>query len=233
MRARSAFGLLLLLAPACSANVGSPVSCEAAAPIPEGTIPVNPRCPEACDPFAARTVVHDANGLPLYAGQALVLQTCSGSGAFCHASGAADRIGAPATLDFDLLPVTDPARYDASIAGLREVQAMIYAQRNLMWGQIVSGAMPPGAEGEANIGRDFGYVVDPLNPDADVLLAQLDTPEGQEIVRNWLACGAPFIERTFDRLPDPCTTGEDCVSGVCMDGACRAVGDNVPELVRE
>jgi hypothetical protein len=194
---------------------------------------VNPRCPEACDPFAARTVVHDSNGLPLYAGQALVLGTCSGGGAFCHASNAADRIGAPATLDFDLLPVTDPADYDAAAPSLQAIQATIYAQRNLMWGQIVSGAMPPGEEGEANIVRDFGYVVDPLNPDTDVLLAQLDTPEGQEIVRNWLACGAPFIERTVPVLARSCTTGDECLSGRCEDGECGFLGDTVPELVRE
>jgi len=209
------------------------VSCEAAAPIPADTILVNPRCPEACDPFAARAIVHDSNGLPLYAGQALVLGTCSGGGAFCHASNAADRIGAPATLDFDLVPVRDAARYDAEIDVLADVHTMVIAQRNLMWAQIVSGAMPPGEEGEANIVRDFGYVVDPLNPDMDVLLAQLDTPEGQEIVRNWLACGAPFIERTFAVPAPSCTQDSDCPSDTCIGSTCAPLGEEAPELIRE
>lgn len=223
----------MFLSPACSADVGSPVACEAAAPIPEGTIGVSPRCPEACDPWAARAIVHDRNGLPFYAGQALVLGTCSGGGAFCHASNAADRIGAAATLDFDLVPITDPARYDAQIGARAAVHETIYAQRNLMWGQITSGAMPPGAEGAANIVREYGYVVDPLDPDADVLLPEIDSPEGQEIIRNWLACGAPFVERTFAVPAPSCARDADCPSDACIDGTCAPLGDEAPELLRE
>lgn len=234
MRARLALGVLGLVAltPACSATVGSPVSCEAAAPIPAGTIDVHPRCPEACDPFAARAIVHDRNGLPFFAGQALVLGTCSGGGAFCHVSNAADRIGAPATLDFGLIPITDPARYDAEIDVRADVHAMVLAQRNAMWGQIVSGAMPPGVEGEANIVREYGYVTDPLDPDTDVLLADLDTPEGQEIVRNWLACGAPFIERTFPVPAPTCSLDSDCPSDTCIEGTCAPLGEEAPAILR-
>ena len=100
-----------------------------------------------------------------------------------------------------------------------------------MWNQIVSGAMPPGVEGEASIIREYGYVTDPLDPDADVLLADLDTPEGQEIVRNWLACGAPFIERTFAVPAPSCTVDADCPSETCIDGTCAPLGEEFPQII--
>ncbi len=231
MRARFAF-LSLALLPACSPTVGSPIACEDAAPISPGPEGSTPRCPDACDPFAARAVVHDLVGTPYYAGQALVISTCSSGGAFCHASNASDRIGAPATLDFDLLPITDPAAYDAEIDALADLQARVRTHRNLMWGQIVSGAMPPGNEGELNIVREYGFVVDPLRPEMDVLLPEISSPEGQEIVRNWLACGAPMVERTFSVPTPSCTVGTDCPSGTCVEGRCAPAGDEAPAIVR-
>lgn len=218
----------------CSRSVGSREACAAAdAAIPDASVPITPRCPGQCDEAAARTVVYDASGnLPLYAGQALLLQTCAGSGSYCHATDASDRFGAPGEMNFDLIPLTS-----AEEEGRRETLALthtlVFEQRDAIWGQLVAGVMPPGEVGREHVDADFGYVLDPLAPETDVVLAQLDTAEGREILRNWLACGAPIVEQTYLSLPLSCTVDRDCLSGRCDGDECDAVGDVQPPIGRE
>ncbi len=52
-------------------------------------------------------------------------------------------------------------------------------------------------------------------------------------MRNWLACGAPFVERdTPYRLEQRCIRNHDCFTQNCVDGTCRPTGDIIPTLPR-
>lgn len=187
----------------------------------------------ACDEAEARRIVFtdDEAGSPAYAGQALIHQSC-GEGAFCHSPDipAADRYGAPAGLDFDLSLATDAP----SVERLRRGQLELYRHRELAMRTVERGTMPP-----SGVGRE---VVDAATRYRN--LPAIDTPEGRAILRNWLACGAPVVERTAeDRPADVAPVGTvvppaprgDCVDGEvacasgCTDlstdpGSCGACG---------
>ena len=62
----------------------------------------------ACDQAEARTVVYSASGLPAYAGQSMLINSCAGGGTHCHSASARDRYGAPFGMNFDPL-LTDTA----------------------------------------------------------------------------------------------------------------------------
>ncbi len=149
---------------------------------------------ETCTPEeleAARALVYraDATGLPAYEGQALVHQGCAGGGAFCHSSAAEGdaRHGAPSGLDFDL-PVTTAG--DDRAAALRIGQQNVYGWRHAIVGAVELEQMPPGDAGRA-IAADGVYAHADGSP-----LPPLDQPRGQAILRNWLSCGSPVVERT-------------------------------------
>lgn len=200
---------------ACSPGIGSSTPCAAGMePFPVGTVAANPRCPGACDPVAARAVVYRAVEtdpahlgddllVPAYAGQAVVFNTCTGS---CHASSATGmaRLGAPAELDFDLDPIataTDTAALDVLLTNHHR----ILDHGGAMWGSITGGTMPPGPVGLDQEQRAFTW------PDSTELLARLSEPAGREILRNWLACGAPFVDRSdLDGALATCPAGETC-----------------------
>jgi len=137
-----------------------------------------------CDEDLARSVVYtaDREGLPAYAGQALVHRSC-GSGVFCHSERATGslRNGAPFGLDFDLALASDAE----STERLRRGQLSVYEDRRILMFTMENESMPPGEVG--NSIRDAG----PVYRD----LPEIDTPEGQDILRNWLSCGAPVVER--------------------------------------
>jgi hypothetical protein len=195
-----------------------------------------------CDETAARAVVYDGEGIPMYAGQALVSQTC-GNG-FCHASTARNgadpfnpdqRYGAPAGLDFDL-PVATPETPDvaASLRLLQASQARVAEHAGLVWRSIDSGFMPPARVPEVSTQKFAaeGWVfARATRTDPTRALPGLDSAEGRAIARNWLACGAPVVERVNgtprpsgapavgDEAPrDPfraCTGDGDCEGGKC------------------
>jgi len=172
----------------------------------------------------ARSVVFRRDGTPAYAGQALVLTSC-GNGRTCHSSGAAARHGVPLGFDFD------PHLVDEQLGGdvrLRRVQELIYHQRDDIYVDVLSGSMPPG---------EIGRVVDlrATNPylyfnsvdDSGTLLPEISSAEGAEILRNWLACASPVVERTREVAPDFCRADADCpASRSCVEvtGECEAVG---------
>lgn len=196
----------------------------------------------ACDMPAARTVVYGVDdGAPAYAGQALIQASC-GNGAFCHAELASDRFGAPAGLDFDLALAMTADETDR----LRRGQHDAYQWRHEILQQVDDGAMPPGTTGKQVAALGIPY--------RD--LPALDSSAGREILRNWLACGVPVVERTAQDRPastvavgavvpaDPlmsgtnsCATGELMCGGRCIDvtsnpSHCGACG-NTCDLGRE
>src|SRR5690606_9257287 len=95
----------------------------------------------------------DAKGVPAYAGQALVIQSC-GAGGFCHAGEIEDpayHYGAPAGLTFDLtLEATTTEVTHEEAARLTADHNRVKDMARAIWGQVVSGAMPPGGAAGAD-----------------------------------------------------------------------------------
>lgn len=134
--------------------------------------------------------VYDSAGFPAYAGQALVEQSCA-NGSFCHSSGipAANRIGAPHGLDFDMVGSRSEGGVDAeAVERLRRGRQVTFEWRDEIYGSVKSGFMPPGEAGQDVI-SDFGYrFADEGSP-----LPPIDSEEAMEILQQWLACGLPVV----------------------------------------
>jgi hypothetical protein len=186
------------------------------------------------DPDAAREVVYDRDGVPAYAGQALVIQSC-GAGGFCHSEGIepSERFGAPAGLDFDLrlASVTAESEDEASFRLLAH-RALVIQHAGAIGAQVAGGEMPPsGAVGDlyrASTAIEYTRFDD---SGADIgPLPGLDTEEGREILRNWLAMGdaLPVVERTLPRLG-----GEEPVTGDVVSACERNCVDPTFESIYE
>ena len=147
-----------------------------------------------CDPDLARTVVYDETGFPAYEGQAQVQVSC-GNGAFCHAEGASGdaRRGAPVSLDFDLsLASVDGDPATTRVDRLERNRAELLDMAHEAFCLVEAGEMPP--FGEAVVGI-FDNV--PRYSHADGRrVPPIDSIEGLERYRNWLACDVPVVERT-------------------------------------
>jgi len=171
-----------------------------------------------------------ADGLPMFEGQALVQTTC-GAGQFCHSPAAvgAARYSAPAGLNFDVeLACTDETQdptcatpidscadgqtdsaYCTRLKSLHDNQNQINRWAEGIIQEMRAGAMPPG-----EAGRD---VADPrawIRTSNGDPLPPIESGEAQEIVRNWLACGAPVIARTElapvePQVPTECPSVDD------------------------
>jgi hypothetical protein len=152
------------------------------------------------------------NDTVLYGGQAIMNKACAVG---CHLSTAlgADRQGAPAGLDFDLFPIDDAKAAgtiksgdgpivkltDNQLANLRYRQQLIVNLRDDIWQQVVEGRMPPGGLLGAVMSSIFSS--SERRPcRAGTSYAELDAAETQEVLRNWLACGAPFVEANTKKL---------------------------------
>lgn len=152
------------------------------------------------------TVISD--GLIQFGGQAIINQACAG----CHGSGVtgASRQGAPAGLDFDLLPVEEPMAAGTSkkggdtivelqpetVKGLRERQRLVFEERNLIWQQVKDGVMPPDG-----LGARFRELVKSIADTSESepctrgpAYKEIGEKQTQDVLRNWLACGAPIVE---------------------------------------
>jgi hypothetical protein len=129
-----------------------------------------------CNDPVARRVVYDPDGFPAYEGQALVAVSC-GNANYCHSS-AADpefRFSATVGFDFDVQLVFGDASEEAE--RLRQAQQNVLEYRDDIY--LVAHEEVPryrNAEGER--------------------LPFIDSFEGLNILRGWLACDAPVIERT-------------------------------------
>ena len=100
------------------------------------------------------------------AGQLVVEKSCAGGR--CHSANAKglQRVGAPGSLDFDVVP-NDMS--EAELARITRGAAHVHDNIDDMWEKVADGDMPP-----PNQGREF-------------------TNEDKETLRNWLACNAPVI----------------------------------------
>jgi hypothetical protein len=161
-----------------------------------------------CDEESARVVVYDEEGLPAYAGQALVQVSC-GDGAHCHGAEAMgrDRFGAPLGLDFDMHRVEGDD--EEGLARLEAGRGNVTSRARTVFHVVERGDMPPWGEATAEIHVDtprYRFV----DGEGSRRLDYIDSFEGLEILKNWLACGAPVVERT--------------------DGPSRGVGDSIPML---
>lgn len=165
-----------------------------------------------CDPEAATQLFYTADeaALPAYGGQALLHASC-GAGSFCHSETAegAGRYGAPAGTDYDLGLAETAEQTELlrrGLARLRRDQAEIWRQVHEDW-------MPPG---------EVGAEVGALGP-AYQGLPVIYSPEGKEMVRNWLACGAPVVERTTPRPAGIEPVGDIVPSEACATVSCDGV----------
>ncbi|MEY4508968.1 MAG: hypothetical protein RLZZ450_1090 [Pseudomonadota bacterium] len=152
------------------------------------------------------------NGNVMYGGQAILNKACAVG---CHASGATGlaRHGVPAGLDFDLLPVdqedvagtrkrgavTVVKLTNTQVSGLRARQKKIVEQRNLIWQQIQDGLMPPG--GMIDDVMSTIYASSEKTPcKRGKAYSKIPQVQTREVLRNWLACGAPLVETNNPKL---------------------------------
>ncbi len=178
-------------------------------------------------PAAFDIAYRETDGLPMYEGQAIIQSSC-GDGAFCHAPAAVggDRFGTPSGLNFDVdLACTDASQnptcippiqsceggetdtpYCQRLAGLRNNQNQVRNWAEGMIQEIRSGTMPPGA-----VGRSVRNTAPWVRQSNGGQLPSIDSSEGQEIVRNWLACKSPAIART-ETPPSTALELEPCQS---------------------
>jgi len=178
-----------------------------------------------CDEARARTVVYNASGSPAYAGQAMLISSCAGDGAFCHADAALHRYGAPYGMNFDPT-LADGARFPDLATGASHLYAAQVAShhfRDDIYSQVVSGLMPPGGLGQTTMGSE--YRTFSATDTTGTPLPSLRSAEGREILRNWLACRSPVVEATTPITSPSCQTDADCLTHHCDDGhLCVPVG---------
>lgn len=169
-----------------------------------------------CDMTAAHEIVYDSSGLPAYAGQAIMMVSC-GYGGHCHSGPdieAGERFGAPVGLSFDVrIAATTIDRADDEEGRLSDAHTTVVQNTGLIWQQVSSGAMPPGGEAwrEYTGGGESGNALPTYQRVEDDGVTFHDLPrlraddeplganeaaDAREILRNWLACGAPVIART-------------------------------------
>jgi hypothetical protein len=172
---RIAIAIVMLLATACEPELGP------------------------CDSSTVRRLVFDEGGGQVYEGQALMISSC-GFGGFCHSSNidAEDRHGAPYGMEYDVrLIFAEGDDEEVSAARLRRNWEAAFAHRRAIWGSVGRGQMPiRGAEGISVSDAAPEYVWMDPRTDMPVEIPTLDSPDGRETLRNWLACGLPIVSRS-------------------------------------
>ncbi len=163
-----------------------------------------------CDEDKARALLVAPDGRIEYAGQAIINRSCA-AGA-CHASNASgdERFGAPSDVNLDLEPafvvdggtMSGASSLDANALGrLQRNQQRVYDLSGQIWALIKSGAEPPDKpHGNASAGGAVQINDDSCSSAPDQL-APITAPSTQELVRNWLACGAPVVEVSDPSIP--------------------------------
>lgn len=174
---------------------------------------------------SAYEVYYDEDGFPAYAGQALVDVSC-GQGRYCH-SGDIDpafRFGVPVGLDLDVAVTADPNE----LPRLARARRVAWNLRGELLHQVDLGTMPPGPPtGDEALAGAPRYRAAIGTPDEHGLPA-IGTSEAREMLRIWLACGAPVVEATEgvstgigDVVPRievlSCVEGQAGCGSVCID----------------
>lgn len=175
-----------------------------------------------CDESALDLYAVDSEGRVQYAGQALLHRSCAAG--VCHSSSAkgGDRQGAPRGLDFDL-PVGNVDEYGnpdpdfVKRIGRSRARIRDHASHILKWVEI--GAMPPSGSdvGDAHLPGYQFVTYDLGRCGFEGSVPSIRTRDGREVLRNWLACGAPVIEANDPMLArfDEGHVGK--ISPICVD----------------
>jgi hypothetical protein len=174
----------------------------------------------ACEgPLEGRDTVIVSNTI-VYGGQAIMNKACATG---CHLSTATgeDRHGAPAGLDFDLLPVDEENASGTAKSGKRMIVKLTAAQRDglrkrqhaivelrdSIWQQVQDGLMPPGGLLGSMMSTIFASSERKPCTSGNAY-SKLDGADTREVLRNWLACGAPFVETNGTKLDKSSAAGE-------------------------
>lgn len=215
---RFAFCLSLLVLAACRAPLGE------------------------CD-SAALSIVYTQDStanrvVPMYDGQALLVESCGAAGGNCHNESAtgALRQGVPLGFDLNLQPYVAGACDDPSSAlcaqeqhRLRSASRISFEYRRLSFSEVEQERMPPTTPtSDVSSFAYRSYIREQQRLDETTALPSLATDEGKEIVRNWFACGAPVVGRV--EIPNSATTtagarcgnpnaGDNEIYGDCVTGA--------------
>lgn len=185
----------------------------------------------ADDLAQSRTVVYRRDGTPAYAGQALLLTSC-GTGTFCHSENSTRRYGAPWDLNFDLQLADNFEDDSEGATRLRRIQRKVHNVRNEIYAAVLDGTMPPGRVGrlvDQHTTNPYSIFQDDEDTEGTVL-PSVRTSEGHAILRTWLACGSPVVERTTLATPPACSADSDCTASKACDeflGECLAVGATI------
>lgn len=190
-------------------------------------------CTEADFEQAIRVAYDQASGYPAYEGQALMISSC-GNGGFCHGASPDEAYGVPEGLHFDVQLAGIDGRVDErEVARQRRGRFRVVQEGRLILHTVDLGTMPPPPNGD-----DVREVLEsaPIyvraGEDGFEELPGVDTADGREILRNWLACQAPVIERPVPREdmvpavvvpPDPRTPIEPTWTSI-FDDLLRARG---------
>lgn len=188
-----------------------------------------------CDePLAGKSTVL-VGGVVQYGGQAIMNRACATG---CHASSArgAARNGAPAGLDFDIVPISEDEAEGApvgdgliglspaQVVGLRARQRKVFEERNRIWQQVKDGLMPP--DGKFAAFRSLSGIFR-TRPEAPCVQGpayrDLDSKRSRDVLRNWLACGAPIVEAYGSSVTEPGVF--DPIGAGTQYPACGAIGD--------
>lgn len=151
-----------------------------------------------CDQASAIRVAYDqASGLPAYEGQALMIASC-GYGSFCHGATPDESFGVPEGLSFDVqLAAADGRVNEDQVARLRRGRFRTVQEARLILHTIDLGTMPPPDDGPMVFDGAPVYVRSAGGDFA--ALPEVGSDEGRELLRNWLACDAPVVERPVPR----------------------------------
>ncbi len=189
-------------------------------------------CSEA-DLDEARLVAYAADGMPAYEGQALLIASCGGA-SYCHTQTPdAPRFGAPGDLVFDVLPIDGASDEVSAQRALLRATRSAYRHRDGIYASVVTETMPPAGRPPV---PDLRAAAAAFVRADGMPLPEIQSELGREILRNWLACGAPVVERTTaPSAAETCNDDADCpITGLCdplaMGAAsreCRPVGDIV------
>ena len=174
------------------------------------------------DPNEGRDTVLNMERIE-YAGQAIMNRSCATG---CHSSTATGegRRGAPAGLDFDLIPVSESEADGSRKRNGREIvklssdqltvlwkrQRTVYDNRDLIWQQVRDGLMPP--DGMFETFKEFAqglYQSKETSPCTQGKQIK-DLGSQKQVLRNWLACGAPIVESAgtmVKKMPTPGIVG--------------------------